>query len=330
MTKGFVMALSLTELQAVTDDYWEKTPVDIYFLDNVLLYKLLGKGKMVEDFVTAGEIVDGGQMIRVPLEYGESNVTTYAANTTLSGTKAAILNAARFSWAAYIADNYIDLDDQLQNAGAAAVVDIAFQKLRNIQKTIRKKMGIDVYAAAGGDAKAFIGMADLFNTTTSTAYGTIQEADMANWKANVISTSEAISFKVMQAIRRTASVGQGSGDKPNLYVTTELLRDGYERTLQTNVRYQDVDLANAGFTNVLFGGAPVVADDRQGSGICDGVNLQYLKIKTHRDYAFTKPKWEVFNMNSPDKLVAFTKWAGQLVCSHRKAHCRHSNLSEPS
>lgn len=325
------MALALTELQAVTDDYWIKQPTDIMFLDNVILYLLMGKGKMVEDLVTAGELVDGGLMIRVPLEYGSANVSTYGTTTALSGTKQTILNAARFQWAGYIADNYIDLADQIQNAGAAAIVDMAFSKIRNIQKTIRDKMGTDIYAAHASDDDALMGLDDLFDTTTSTAYATIKEADMAKWKANLISTAEAISFKTLQTMRRTASVGQNKGDKCNLYVTTETLKDGYERTLQTQVRYMaDQNLADAGFANVLFGGAPVVADDKCGSGVCVGLNTQYLKIKTHRDYSFTKPNWAVFAEAYPDKLAANSRWIGQLVCSHRAAHVKHTNLSEPA
>jgi len=325
------MSFELTELQAASDDYWDKQATDIMFLDNVILYLLLGKGKMVDDLVTAGELVDGGLMIRVPLEYGSANVSSYGTGTTLSGTKQTIVNAARFQWAGYIADNYITLDDKIQNAGLAAKVDLAFTRLRNIQKTLRDKMGTDIYAAHGGDDDAFMGLDDMFNTTTSTAYATIKEADMAKWKANLIATAEAIGFKTLQTMRRTASVGQNKGDKPNLYVTTEELKDGYERTLQTQVRYMsDQNLADAGFTNCLFGGSPVVADDKCGAGVAVGLNLQYAKIRTHRDFAFTRPQWAVVNPLVPDKLGAHSKWIGQFATNHRAAHVKHTNLETPA
>jgi hypothetical protein len=203
-------------------------------------------------------------------------------------------------------------------------------KLKNIEKTIRDTMGAAIYSSAGGDNKAFLGLGDLFNTTTSTAYGEIAEDDMAKWKANVITTAEAMSYKVMQSIWRTASVGQTKSKKPNLGVTTEVLKDGYERVLQVQQRFSDQKLVEAGFDNILHKGAPIVADDNQASGVLDAVNLNFLKIKTHGDFKFTKPMWTPITPTKPDNLMAETRWAGQLVCSNRQAHCRHTNLTEPA
>jgi hypothetical protein len=322
------MSLSLTEIQAVTDDYVDKTPVDIYFQDNVLLWKLLGNGNLMNNLVTGDDLVDGGQKIRCILEYGEGNSGSYGSTTKIELGKRKIYNAARFRWAGYFASNTIDLDDRVQNTGDAAMLDSIAGKLTNIQKTIRKKMGGEIYDAAA-DASCFLGLGDLFNTTTSTAYGEIAEDDMANWKANLIAAVEAISYAVMQKIRRTASLGQNNGDKPDIYVTTDVLVDAYERGLQTQQRFSDAKLVDAGFENVLFKRAPVVADDRQTAGYLDALNLRYLSIKTHSDYNFTRPKWE-YSRDQPDTLTANVRWIGQLICKNRKAHCRHTNLKEPS
>lgn len=324
------MALSLTQLQAITNDYCEKRATDIFFTENILLYKLLGSGNMDLHVVKEGETVDGGQAIREILEYGKGNSGTYAADTTMSTTKNNILNAARFRWAAYYADDVIDLDDSLQNSGDAALVDLAMTKLKNIEKTLRDTMGSAIYSAAGGDAKAFLGLGDLFSTVTSTAYGEIAEDDMSLWKANVITTAEPISYKVMQAIWRTASVGQTRSKKPNLGITTETLKDGYERTLQVQQRFSSEKLVEAGFDNVMHKQAPIVSDDNQAAGTLDALNMNFLKIKTHTDYRFTKPTWTPIAPTNPDKVMAETRWAGQLVCSNRKAHCRHTGLTEPA
>jgi hypothetical protein len=322
------MALELTQLQAITDDYVEKQVVDIYFDDCVLLYMLMNGGKFQDNLVSPGDLVDGGEKIRTMLEYNKSHSGAYGNTTKIPQSKVDILNAARFRWAGYYAANTIDLDEQVQNNGKAALVDLVFAKLRNIQKTIRDDMGTDVYAAAA-DSNSLLGLGDLFNDTSSTAYGSIKEDDMADWKANLIETSEAISFSVMQKIRRTAKIGQNKENKPNLYITTDVLKDGFERTLQTQARYADVNLVNAGFDNVLFGGVPIVADDKQASGYMDALNLRNLSLKTHSKYQFTKPKWE-YSKDQPDTLTANVRWIGQMVCNNRKAHCRHTGLTEPS
>ncbi len=322
------MALTLTEVTALTEDYWEKTPEDIYFLDNVLLYKLMGKGGLDANLVSAGDLVDGGEKIRVILEHTLSNNGSYGNTTTIAQAKVQIFNAARFRWGGYYSSNSIDLNDRVQVTGDAAKIDLTQGKIKNIQKSIRDKMGTDVYASAA-DNNSFLGLGNLFNTTGSTAYGSIAENDMAKWAANAITTSEAISFKVLQTMRRTPNIGQNRMDKPNLYITTDTLKDGFERVLQVQARYADTDLVNAGFANVMFDSAPVVADDKQTSGYCDGLNLNYLAVKTHKDFKFTAPKWE-YDKEQPDNWVANVRWIGQLVCRHRKAQVRHTNLSEPS
>jgi len=322
------MAFSETELQIATDDYTEKTPVDVFFQDNVLLYMLLNGMKFQDSLVTAGELVDGGKRIKVFLEYAGANVSAYGPNVKVPVQKKKIMQAARFRWSGYVASNLIDLDDKVQNTGTEAIINLAQAKLINIQKTLRDQMGTDVYVAAASGID-ILGLGDLFNTDTSVSYGGIAEDDMANWKANVITTAEAISYKVMQNIRRTAAVGQAKDCKPDLYITTDTLKDGFERTLQAQVRYEDKDLANAGFDTILFGRVPIVADDKQSAGVCDGLNLNHLNMKTHKDYAFTKPVWNKLSTDKPDSLLADQRYIGQLVTNHRKSHCHHTNLTEP-
>lgn len=322
------MALSKTEIQAVTDDYVKKGTTDIYAVDNVLLYMLMTGGKFQDSLVTAGELADGGEMIRVIVEYDRSHSGAYGNTTKIPQSKKATLNAARFRWAGYYAANAIDLDDQIQVTGDPALVDLVQSKIKNIQKTIRDAMGAAVYASAA-TTKDILGLGNLFSASTSTEYGSIQEADMAKWKHNLDATGGAISYKIMQAIRRAAKVGQSKDLKPNLYITTDVLKDGFERTLQANVRFRNEKLVDAGFDNVLFGGAPVVADDRQTAEYVDAINLNFMSLKTHTKYQFTTPKWE-YDKEQPDTLVANTRWVGQLVTSHRAAHARFTGLTEPA
>ena len=309
------MALTLTELQAITDYYIESTDNDIYFKSNVLLYKLLSRGKTIP----------GGKKIQVVLEYGKGNSGSYGATTKLPLSKKEVFNAAFFRWAAYYSGVTVDLEDQRQNSGDLAIVNMVNGKLKNAQKSIRQDMGSAVYATASS-SDDLLGLGDLFNTTTSTAYGEIAEDDMAEWKANVITTSENVSFKVMQKIRRTASIDDNTEGKPNLYMTTEEIKDGFEASLQTQARYSDVKLVDAGFDNILFGGMPVVADNKQTSGVIDALNLRFLDVETHKNYNFTKPVWSS-PIDQPDTKVAFIRWGGQLVCRNRAAHCRHTNVS---
>jgi len=325
------MALDLTQLNAVTQDYFKKQTSDIYFTENILLYKLMGSGKMELNLVTAKDIVDGGKKVREFLEYGRANVSTYGNQSSIETSKQDILNAARFSWSGYAASNTIDLDEQVQNSGSAAMVDLVYSKMQNIQKSIRDYMGAGVYVARASSPNSygFDGLADLFNATTSVAYGSIKEADMALWKVNVDTVAEAISYKVMQKLFRAASIGQSRDAKPDLVVTTQLLKDGYARTLQVQQRFQDSKLAEAGFQNILHDGVPIVYDDNQTAGVIDCINTKYLKMRAHKDYNFTTPKWEATHLE-PDTLTANVRFMGVMTCSNRKAHARGTGKTDPA
>ncbi len=320
------MALSLTELNAVTKDYCDKVTTDIYFQDNVLLWTLMSAGKMNKNLVTPEELIDGGQRIRVLLSHAPSNSGSYGKTTTITQAKIETLNAARFRWAGYFASNALDLDDFVQASGDNSYLSLVQDRIKNIQLTIRDKMGTDVYASAA-DGDSMLGLGNLFSTVTATTYGEIAEDDMAKWKANANATAYSFIFSTLQLMRRTASVGQTEAGKPNLYITTEALKDTFENSLMTQARYRNEELVKAGFSNIMFGAnAPVVADDKQTASYCDALNLRYLKIKTHKDFAFTTPVWE-HDKEKPDLKVANQRWIGQLVTNRRAAHARFTNLS---
>ncbi len=309
------MSLTLGEIEAVSNDYCDKTSTDIYHKANILLHQLLKKGKTI----------GGGLKIRVPLEYASPTAVDYAADTTLSSSKEAILNAARFDWASYAAPIVYDLDDTLENSGEAALVNIVSTKIKAAQKAIRTLMGSDIYLArsAGSNSRSFNGLADLFDS--SFAYGGILESDMGKWATPTIATSEVISFTVMQSIRAAALVDNNNEGVPNLYIGTQALKDAFEASLTQNARYTDAALAKAGFDNIKFGNQPFVADNKISSGVF-GLNLRYLDILAHKDRNFTRPKW-TSPVGLPDKFIAYITWAGNLVCKNRAAHCHHSGVT---
>jgi len=326
------MALELTQLNAATEDLWNNTdPIDIKFTDNVLLWMLLkqsSKENFDDYFVKASETVDGGKKIRVPLEYDEANSGDYGQNTVITQAKKDIINAARFGWGGVFASNGLGLDDQVQNSGDRAMVALADQYIQNVLKTAWKKLASQVMTNSdtyGVDAL----IDDLFNTTTSTAYGSIAEDDMALWAANVYDTADVIDFECLQLLWRTPAIGQHRGKRPNLGITTEALKDAYERSLQTQQRFSDQKMVEAGFDNILHKGAPICADDNMSASRFMALNTNFLKLKAHKKYNFTKPKWVAKEESGqPDKININTRWVGQLVCSHRKAHIYANNLSE--
>jgi len=104
-------------------------------------------------------------------------------------------------------------------------------------------------------------------------------------------------------------------DSPDLIVTTQVIFDAYESSLQANKRWQGDDtLADAGFQTLRFKGATVVVDSHCPAGQMYMLNTRYLDFKVHnkRNFAF-----EPFRrQEASDAMQARIFWMGQLTCSN--------------
>ena len=321
----------INQLNATTEYYWLNTePEDILNKASALLWKLMGNARINDNWeVRPHEIIDGGKMIKVPLEYAASNSGAYGASTVINQSKVSIIDAARFRWAGVYGSNTLNLDDLTQNTGDEAIIALTKQYMKSIIKAARVKMAADVIAAAA-TADNINGLGDLFNTTTSTEYGSIDEDEMSDWAAKVITTAEAISFEVLQKVFREPNMGDVAEMLPNFIVTTATLRDGYERSLHPQQRYTDTKMVEAGWQNITHKGAPIVADTGITAGELMALNLNFLSLRSHKDYNFTAPKWVTKEvLGQPDTITANTRWRGNLVCSNRRMHVKHTNLTEP-
>ena len=322
----------INQLNATTEYYWLNTePEDILNKASALLWKLMGNARINDNWeVKPHEIIDGGKMIKVPLEYAASNSGSYGATTVINQSKVSILDAARFRWAGVYGSNTLNLDDLTQNTGSEAIISLTKQYMKSIIKAARVKMAADVIAAAS-TSDNINGLGDLFNVTTSTEYGSIDTDEMADWKANVISTAATISFEALQNVFRQPNMGDQAEMLPNFIVTTATLRDGYERSLHPQQRYTDSKMVEAGWQNITHKGAPIVADTGVATGYLYALNLNFLSLRSHKDYNFTTPKWVTKEvLGQPDVMTADTRWRGNLVCSNRKMHVCQYNMTEPT
>jgi len=96
----------------------------------------------------------------------------------------------------------------------------------------------------------------------------------------------------MQTLRSGCRVGNDNAEKPDLYVTTDTLYNAFEETLHNQVRRYDEALAKAGFENILFGSAAVVADDRCTAGSVNAFRMNDWKVQIHEKYNFKPPVWK--------------------------------------
>ena len=323
------MALTFTEMDAITDDYFiadNRKAVDIYFNDCYLMDLLMNKKRGI------WERPPGGELIRIPLAYDGQEADFYTRGEPLSSDDREMLQAAFFRWKNAYGNATIYRQDELKNAGEYAEVQLVTSKVEAAQKSARKKIANYLYAQNSDTDKYITGLRSCCFGSSSVAYGGIVETDLVAadgtypWSASDTTTTEAISLAVLRTLRSSAKVSDGKGGKPDIGTTTETLFNIVSGILQVQQRFtEDKETAKAGFQNIVWEGMTICADDYCPSGYFFALNSKYVGFAIHKNGFFAREPWGKIPNVAGKTMKIY--WDGNLVVSNRKAHAGHSNLS---
>lgn len=324
------MALTYTEMEAITADYFiadNRKAIDIYFNDSFFMDLFMNNKKGL------WERPNGGKKIRVNLSYDGQEGGFYSKASTLSSDDKESLNSAFFQWKHVYGNATVHRLDELENAGAYAEVQLVQAKLEGAQKTARKKIAQQIYSAAGDGALEITGLRSLCYGAAATAYGGIAENDLVAadgtkpWSAENTTTTEAIALSVIRTLRSGAKISDGPGGKPDIGLTTEALFNIVSGILQVQQRFTKDTSVKAGFTHLVFEEMLIAADDYCPSGYLFVLNSQYIGWAIHEQGYFARTPWgDLLPSGTPAKTLKIF-FDGNLICSNRKAHKSHSNLS---
>ena len=301
-------------------------------MGNIMMYKLLQKAQPSPS----------GEYVRQVLEYAKSRGGAMGPSTIFNTAKKEIFNAARYPWAYFWAGATYDIEDEVKVSGGDSGVDLIMGKLDNAQRTIKDYMGDSIWAAYatavttyGAETVPFYGIADMMNATGS--FGGIAYTDLGSftrteasayiWAPFYDATAYTISFSTLQLLSRSTRVGDDNNKETiDLIVTTATLKDVFENTLQAQQRFQDPELAKAGFDTVNFrSNCPVVVDDKVSSGDVYGFNTKKLFLRPHEKFNFTPPVWKE-PTNQYIKTCQIL-WTGAFATSERRAHGKLDTVS---
>ena len=310
------MALSLDELNATTQEWWEAGAQDVFYKGNVLI------GTMLKDAKTW----DGGTYIRQVLDYGQPMGSDFNATSVFNTNKVQTMTAARWTPGYYYEPVVYDIDDSVQNAGMAQEVDIVNTKLNKAAKHIRYNLAVDLYASTGygTSGRKLVGLLGMISS--SATYGGIAVADMPEWVAgSVVSTAAPITFTVLDTLLTSCMVGDDAGDEPDLVVTTRTLFSSLRSQTTPHLRLEHGDLADMGFKNIDYLGTPIVRDYMCPSGYLFAINRNYMGFRVHKDYNFKKTPWE--KPIGQEKYAMYLEVVLQMICKRRDAHGVQSGLT---
>jgi hypothetical protein len=264
------MALTYNQINSITQKKILPKLYDNVFLGNPLLKRFKDKG-------VYGKI-DGGDKVLLPLEYAELAASAwYTGSETLDNTDNETVTAAEYDWKQVYVSIVISRRDELRNSGDSQIIDHVKSKIKNAEKTIRKKLTTGIYSA-GTDPKEIVGLR--VHLSESNSPGGISQTDNSWWQAQLNSTTTTMTLPAMQTMFNDCSEDD---EKPTVLVSNKTLFNSYWGLLQPHQRFVDKNSADAGFTSLLFNGTPYVCDTNAPASQLMFLNEGHLHLKAHKD-----------------------------------------------
>lgn len=308
------MSLSIDSLTAVTRDKFIPVLVDNIFNSNILTFKMLQNS----------EPTASGNKVLQPIEYAKSGAKGfYNGYDVLDTSPQELFTDASYDWVQCHASITYSGREEALNSGAERVIDLISAKVKNAEKSLKDLFGTQLYGSEDGTGSGFLGLQHIINVDRS--LGGIDSTTYTWWDGNVKNAYKTGTTKysyaelvgaIQKEIREMYGKCSIDNDKPDVIVTTQVIFDAYEESLQAQKRFgaSSSSLADAGFDNLLYRGTPIVVDDHCPDGMMFFLNTKYLKFRHHasRNFAFQ-------GFNKPvnqDASVAHIYWLGALTASN--------------
>jgi hypothetical protein len=283
--------------------------VDNVFSARPLFYALTNSSTM--------RTVSGGAKIVVPIIYGaNSTASSYSGTETISTTAQTGISAAEYAWGQYAATVTINGMEEAKNNGEAQIIDLLEGKIFQTQESIIENMNTMFHGDGTTKATDWNGLVNIVNDSALTAntLGGIDPSVTDNdfWVSSCTTTAGSLTLAKLATRYNAVSVGN---DQPTIIISKADDYENYEALLTSNIRYTDTDMADAGFQNLMYKGAPWTFDAANADGVIYMLNTKYLQMVRHSDTWF-KPTPFVRPTNQ-DAVFSQILCYGQLTCSNR-------------
>ena len=310
---------NVSDILATTIESRSKKIADNVTNNNAILKRMEGKGKI--------KTFSGGYKIMQELSFAEnSNAGWYSGYDLLPVGVSDVISAAEFNIKQAAVPVIISGLEQLQNAGREQMIDLMESRLSVAESTLANLLTGGLYSdGTGSGGKEIDGLAAAVPLDpTAAPYAGIDGATFTFWQNAV---KDSANTTTLQADWNELWAGLVRGqDRPDLIMADSLAWQAYVATLQANQRFNNTNMADAGFNSIKFMDADVVLD----GGIYNGtlgsgapastayfLNTDYLHYRPHsaRNMVSLSPNRR-YSTNQ-DAEVQIIAWAGNLTCSGR-------------
>jgi len=260
----------------------------------------------------------GGRYIEVPLEYAKNETFVwFQKGGTVPIHDTEFLTLAQYPWK-YCAVSIVRFGvDEQQNKGKAAHLKLVERKLSNAEKTLIEKWEETLFHS--DDTNAPDGISDLITTDGTGTVGGINASTYTWWKNKYYDMNgEDVSTYLVARMRKMYNdVMQNQAQhRPDVLVTTQAVFEAYEAELLDFYRFENKQLADLGFENLMFRRTPLIYSSYCPTGKMFFLNTKYVYLVYDPDYWFDMTEWKPIP-EQPNDRVAQIVCAANLVVSRR-------------
>lgn len=308
----------LDGLLSTTIDHWIPKLEDNVMSSKPLLWALKQAGQ-VKDF--------HGASIIVPLMYAEAaNHGVYEGSDVFGTAANAGIGSAKYEFRQYYGLVHFEGIELAKNSGKEAILSLVEARLTQAELTIAENLDEQFFVGTDNDSsdKTWLGLATAFGPSSQTnTVGEIARSSYAWWKPTLSTASEALGLSRMRNLYNSASEGN---DHPTNIFTTQSGFEAYEALLTTNARYLDPKMADAGFQNLMFKGAPITFDTYCPAGDMYFINMKYIQLAKLDGVWFKPSDW--LRPTNADVQYKHLRCYGNLVVSNMKRNAAATALTD--
>jgi len=300
-------------LLSSTIDEYMKTFEDNIFSSKPLLWALQTGGR-IQNF--------HGTAIVVPLMYAEAaNKGVYSDDDVFATAANTGLGSAKYEIRQYYGLVHFTGLELAKNSGEQALLSLLQSRLEQLELTIAENLDQELWE--GTDAsKRWLGIEKAVGTIDNTV-GEIDSTTETWWEATVNSSAVALTLAIMRALYNSASEGN---DHPTNIFTTQDGFEAYEALIVDNARFNDPKMADAGFQNLMYKGAPITFDKYVPDGDMYFLNLKYITLAKLDDVWFSVSDW--LTPTNADVVYKHIRLYGNLVFSNRARQAAATALTD--
>lgn len=296
---------------------------DTVYKSNALLYRLYAMNKVV---------IKGGTQIESPVIVSRmSSGGFYQGSTVLTVTPSDTVINGAWAWKQAYVPIVVDGLTEIRNGGPAEIAQYIDLMAAQAKMEMSEILGESLWSDGISNPLYLDGISAIVDNGTDTnVYGGISRAQYPQWSAQVDNSTAALTLATMQALVGEATFG---GRHPTICITTQKQYNEYYGLNTSIQRFVagpggvDEQLAQAGFTNVLFNGIPLLVDSHVPAA---SMQMVFLNENFLTFYVAEGRDMYVEDFQTPvnqDARVSKILWAGNIVSNNPQTHAKFTALT---